>query len=394
MPRFLARRPRSAFVLSGAPGGGACSSESDPPTPPRRGDRTRPTRTAAAPRAIGSPENARPSSGTAFSRARGATQEPGPGVFPYDVIAPLFADDAAQASLHPAARERRKGALQDRDPWELPVGSIVVKTFSFPPDASRSRRSASGSSRRAYSSARAPGSSPSPTFGTRLRPKRCARSPGGTCAWIGSTRPVLRERPTIAVPTTNDCKRCHGLDERATCSASARASSIAHRTLRRTRTRSTPLTRRGFFESPPPAGAREHLVDPQDPRRRPSTHAVARISTRIAAIATTRALPRIGAVSSSIGGTAPPASLGVCKSPSSAGDTGGRRFDVVPGKPEESVLLYRMQLTNSAYRMPEGSRAPDARGIEVVAGWITALPKHDCAGSASVSPAYELAPMY
>src|SRR5262249_35699325 len=74
-----------------------------------------------------------------------------------------------------------------------------------------------------------------------------------------------------------------------------------------------------------------------------------------------------------------PGLLGVCKIPSSAGDTGGLRFDLVPGHPEESVLLYRMQLTNSPYRMPEGSRMPDARGLDVIADWIRSLSAGGCA---------------
>jgi hypothetical protein len=41
-----------------------------------------------------------------------------------------------------------------------------------------------------------------------------------------------------------------------------------------------------------------------------------------------------------------------------------------------------MQLTNSAYRMPEGSRSPDAKGLDVIAAWITSLPPDDCTRTA------------
>jgi hypothetical protein len=70
--------------------------------------------------------------------------------------------------------------------------------------------------------------------------------------------------------------------------------------------------------------------------------------------------------------------LGVCKPPSSAGDTGGDMFDLVPGDSAHSVIVYRMQLTNSPYRMPEASRVPDPTGIDVVSQWIGAMTPVTC----------------
>jgi hypothetical protein len=70
--------------------------------------------------------------------------------------------------------------------------------------------------------------------------------------------------------------------------------------------------------------------------------------------------------------------IGACKAPSSAGDTGGRKYDVVPGDPNSSVLVYRMQLGDSAYRMPEGSRLPDPSGVDVVSQWIAAMAPITC----------------
>src|SRR5262249_34833132 len=70
--------------------------------------------------------------------------------------------------------------------------------------------------------------------------------------------------------------------------------------------------------------------------------------------------------------------LGNCKSPSSAGDTGGLKYDVVPGDPDHSVLPYRMQLTGSAYRMPESSRVADTQGVDLIRQWIAAMPPMAC----------------
>ena len=43
-----------------------------------------------------------------------------------------------------------------------------------------------------------------------------------------------------------------------------------------------------------------------------------------------------------------PAKLGVWKSPVAAGHGWATRFDIVPGKPEESIVVYRLESTNRA----------------------------------------------
>jgi uncharacterized repeat protein (TIGR03806 family) len=45
---------------------------------------------------------------------------------------------------------------------------------------------------------------------------------------------------------------------------------------------------------------------------------------------------------------------GVCKSPVAAGKgSGGRLFDIVPGEPDQSIVVYRMSSTDPASMMPE-----------------------------------------
>ena len=54
---------------------------------------------------------------------------------PYEVIAPLFADEARKHRFIQLPASGAKARYSDQDPWELPVGAIVVKTFAFPRDA-------------------------------------------------------------------------------------------------------------------------------------------------------------------------------------------------------------------------------------------------------------------
>lgn len=68
--------------------------------------------------------------------------------------------------------------------------------------------------------------------------------------------------------------------------------------------------------------------------------------------------------------------LGVCKPPVAAGrGTGDRLLDIVPGKPDESILLYRMLSDEPGVMMPEMGRDTTHReGVELIQQWIAAMP--------------------
>ena len=72
--------------------------------------------------------------------------------------------------------------------------------------------------------------------------------------------------------------------------------------------------------------------------------------------------------------------LGVCKSPSSAGKGGlGREFNIVPGQPDKSILLYRLETLELGAMMPDiGRSLVHVRGVELVRRWIAELPYENC----------------
>ena len=67
-----------------------------------------------------------------------------------------------------------------------------------------------------------------------------------------------------------------------------------------------------------------------------------------------------------------PFRLGVFKGPVAAGKgSGGRKFDIVPGKPDESILMYRLETTHPGEVMPEFGRSViDAEANELIRTWI------------------------
>ncbi|NNM13792.1 MAG: hypothetical protein HKO58_05675, partial [Gammaproteobacteria bacterium] len=68
-------------------------------------------------------------------------------------------------------------------------------------------------------------------------------------------------------------------------------------------------------------------------------------------------------------------SLGLCKLPIAAGTgTGDRKFGIVPGEPDESIFVFRMNSSNPAVMMPElGRSIIHTEGVELIAAWIAQM---------------------
>ena len=64
--------------------------------------------------------------------------------------------------------------------------------------------------------------------------------------------------------------------------------------------------------------------------------------------------------------------LGIYKATVSAGaGTGGHTYSIVPGHPEESIMVYRMNSTNPGAMMPElGRSLIHQEGVALISEWI------------------------
>ena len=67
-----------------------------------------------------------------------------------------------------------------------------------------------------------------------------------------------------------------------------------------------------------------------------------------------------------------PEHLGVGKAPVAAGrGSGNRRYGIVPGKPSESILVFRMESDDPGIRMPElGRQLKHQEGVALIKDWI------------------------
>jgi hypothetical protein len=67
--------------------------------------------------------------------------------------------------------------------------------------------------------------------------------------------------------------------------------------------------------------------------------------------------------------------LGINKTPVAAGRAAGNlAFDIHPGKPDKSIVIYRMKSTDPGIAMPEvGRELVHKEGIELISKWIKEL---------------------
>jgi uncharacterized repeat protein (TIGR03806 family) len=67
--------------------------------------------------------------------------------------------------------------------------------------------------------------------------------------------------------------------------------------------------------------------------------------------------------------------LGIMKAPVAAGrGSGGRQFSIVPGQPEKSILMYRLESADPGEMMPElGRKVTHTEGAALVREWIKAM---------------------
>lgn len=71
--------------------------------------------------------------------------------------------------------------------------------------------------------------------------------------------------------------------------------------------------------------------------------------------------------------------FGLCKVPIAAGPgSGGHRFDIVPGQPDESILIFRMESLRPDVMMPElGRSVVHDESVALLRAWISGL-EGDC----------------
>jgi uncharacterized repeat protein (TIGR03806 family) len=283
----------------------------------------------------------------------------------YTINSPLFSDYAFKIRmirLPEGTRMRYHGT----ETFEFPEGTVLIKNFFYPADLSKPE----GERR---------------LIETRLLVKHEGEWKPLTYVWneeqteailepAGRTLPVswTQSKGVVrsidySVPNLNQCRGCHLKGDKVMpIGPSARQLNVGSQFDR--------WTTEGLIEGVPDLPLIPRLANYEDSREPLEARARAWLEINCAHChrpdgqGKTSGLHLMADVTS-------PLALGIGKPPVAAGKgSGGRKYSIVPGEPDQSILVYRIESTDPGVMMPEmGRRLVHEEGVTLVREWIQSL---------------------
>lgn len=308
-----------------------------------------------------------------------AELQPAEGVLPYTVVAPLFSDNAGKGR-YIVLPEGEGMTLTDFDEWALPVGTIIVKSFFFDTD----RRDGPTDQDTRLVETRllevAADGLHSHIYRWNDEQTEAEYLRAGAELSIDYTDAAGDEQSQLyIIPDENACGSCHERDDEL------RVLGLATHQLNRELdggggNQIAWLAEQGALEGNPDPASLPAFADPDgeddlDARARAYLHGNCAHCHR----------PGGGGGASGLNWLAwndDTLAYGLCKVPAAAGPgAGGRAWDIVPGSPDDSIVVFRMASTDPEIKMPEvPSLLADDFGVELVSEWIAAMDPDDCSG--------------
>lgn len=293
---------------------------------------------------------------------------------PFEPVSPLWSDGAYKARLLYVPEGETIG-FDEKDAWEFPVGTVAVKTFLFALDR------------------RDPGGSLDP-IETRLLVREKDGFQGYVYLWndertdakllLPGKRLTVeytdedgkRAEQRYQVPNQNQCKNCHARDD-VVYLLGVHTRQLNHEV--RGDNQLDVLANAGLFARRlPPRDGLPALANPSgkaslDDRARAWLEANCAHCHRPGGGGGRSGLVLLASEDE-------PRAYGVCKAPVAAGaGSGGLEADIVPGRPDESIAIFRMESDDSEIRMPElPVLTADPFGTELVRDWIQAMTPAGC----------------
>lgn len=308
-------------------------------------------------------------------------QVPNTGVVSYTVAAPLWAD-AAEKGRFFVVPEGASIGFTEQDEWDFPAGSVFIKSFYFDRDRGPGEDLHIVETRLLV--LEADGNWQSYGYIWNDEQTEATQTKAGADVFIDfvDENGDAQEQLYI-VPDQNSCESCHQRDDRTL---------ILGPTTRQMNTDwpiggpgSAPVNQidwmaeQGYFGGAVPSGS--DLPALANPAGDASLDARARAYLH----GNCAHCHREGGAGGSSGlkfsvWIEDPADYGVCKLPAAAGPgAGGRRYDIWPGQPDNSILPFRMASEDPEIKMPElPSLLADDFGVELIEAWISELPGGDC----------------
>jgi uncharacterized repeat protein (TIGR03806 family) len=299
------------------------------------------------------------------------TTKPNVGVVPYDVTSPLFSD-YTEKYRYVWMPEGVTATYKDRAVFEFPVGSVIIKTFSYLNDM----RDASLGERILETRLLIHGSKGWKGWvylWEEDRSEAVLKIAGTTvdAEWIHSDGTPRTNN--YIVPNINQCKSCHEQDGKIEpIGPKARYLNREYPYAHGMQNQLSKLLDVGYLEGvPADLSAIDTVVDYKDETQTLNKRARAWLE-----INCMHCHNPVGPASTT--GfvldyyETDPIKLGVMKPPVAAGrGSGGFLFDIVPGKPEESILMHRIESVDPGVMMPElPRRLVHKESVKLIREWI------------------------
>ncbi|WP_342118824.1 SO2930 family diheme c-type cytochrome [Pseudoduganella sp. OTU4001] len=303
-------------------------------------------------------------------------------VLPYTLNTPLFSDYAHK--LRTVWMPKGVSANYNADTaFDFPVGTIISKTFYYPREGSSQVVQATDdkgdTSQLDLSKVR--------LMETRLLVRRAEGWIALPYVWneqqteaelkrTGDQIPMEmvsaqgKQRFTYVVPNVNQCASCHVADLKSKkfepLGLKARHINLDGQLEK--------LAQAGYLSGAPSAAEAPRNADWRDKGATVDARARAYLDINCAHCHNKKGTANTTALHLEIGAPANQ-HLGLCKPPVAAGaGTGGNSFGINPGKPDDSIFVFRLKSTETGVMMPELGRTTSHReGVELIREWIGAM---------------------
>lgn len=299
-------------------------------------------------------------------------------VIPYDLNTPLFSNYTTK-SRFVYMPEGTAAVYKADETFEFPVGSVIIKNFSFLNDI---RDAALGQK----------------IIETRLLIRTDTAWIAATYIWNdqqteanfdvagriidvswthydGNTKSIFYQ-----IPNKNDCKGCHSIDQKMVpIGTKARHMNKDYPYADGTMNQLDKLAAVGYLSDKPATASIPKVPVWDDPATGSlNDRARAYLDINCAHCHNTRGPANNAGLDLDYLQTNPTA-WGVCKQPIAAGPGAGLfKFDIYPGKPDSSILIYRLNSIQPQVAMPELARsAIHEEGLQLLRDWIASL-EGDC----------------
>ena len=312
-----------------------------------------------------------------------ANLQPAANVVPYELNTPLFSDYAYKERFiyFPEGAPAR---YQEKEVLDFSVGTVLIKNFYYPNDF----RDVSGRGSPPGQSAEG-----KKILETRLlvheedgwKPLSYLWNEEQTDASfeiLGATIPVQWthddgqiKKTNYIVPNLNQCKSCHVKDKTLVPIGPTARQLNRKNEFDGEENQLDYLAAHGYLTDLPAAEKRPALPLWNDPESGTlQQRALAYLDINCGSCHNPGGSAKTSGLNLTVFET-DPYKLGLMKPPVAAGKASGNLlYDIVPGKPEASILLHRMKSTTPDVMMPElGRTLVHAEGVELIRQWIGQL---------------------